>query len=101
MGCQRTINPIGQRVLSGCVEGGWVKGLEEGEGVEWPLVLMEVKRCKTIKKHLLPTTLLSQWCRSHSLFWYLSCSWFFLGNNHYADPHYEAGPSAACCSLAR
>lgn len=33
-GCQAIFKPVGQRVFPGCQEG--VRGLEEGEEVEWP-----------------------------------------------------------------
>lgn len=41
-----------------------------------PLVLIKVRRCKSIKNNLLPPRLLSQWCRSRSLSRCLSCSRF-------------------------
>lgn len=49
-GCQAVFNPVGQRVFPGCLEG--VRVWRKGKG--WsglrPLVLIKVRRCKSIKK---------------------------------------------------
>ena len=51
-GCQAIFNPVGQRVFPGCLEGlgAWRKG--KGWSGLRPLVLIKVRRCKSIKKTL-------------------------------------------------
>lgn len=90
-------NPVGRGHSLGVWRGGaW----REGKG--WsglrPLVLIEVRRCKSIKKHLLPTdSFLSGagpvLCPGAS-----RAPGSFLGNSRHADLHCEAGPGASCCS---